>query len=640
MKTDRCARRRFMYYSDQVIEDVRSANNLVEVVSDRVQLAKKGKNYFGLCPFHNEKTPSFSVDPDRQYFYCYSCNKGGDAYRFIMETEKLSFPEAIQKLADRAGIVLPASSDPVYNKKMALAKELQERHFEMYAQAVLFFSQTLLSDKGRAARAYMQKRMIRADMVRRFGLGYAPPEWDSLLSFMRSKSYKDEDLLSGGLIVKGKNDGLYDRFRDRMIFPIQDVAGRVLAFGGRALDDSTPKYLNSPESQYYSKGKNLYGLNLAKTTKEKNMIIVEGYMDLISLYAHGIDNAIAPLGTALTDDQARLLKRYTDDVIIAFDADAAGQAAALRGLDILEAKGFRVKVLTIPDSKDPDEFIRAKGAAAFRGLISEALPLLDYKIGALRRKYTDRGPGDDVLFFKDVVRLLAGVDDEIEREIYVSRIAANYGITETSIKSEIAKIEIGRRGAGDKPATGGSRKPAASVGRKPAGGAWRPSIGAANAPPAADEVALNNGKNSNINAYRVDNEFFVIALLAIDNSLWDIVAERLPPEHFENMNARQALIYTCERASKGYTVLPGELMHYFSPDEGDYFAAMLTGGCHCEDNRRAMSQKIKDIHSSRANRQIRDILSSLESNDLSEQDKARLRFQLTETIKQSKPLFS
>ena len=636
-------------YSDQVIENVLSANNIVDIVSSRVQLTKKGKNYFGLCPFHNEKTPSFSVDPDRQYYYCFSCNKGGNAFRFIMETEKLTFPEALQRLAERANIVLPASSDPIYNQNLARAKERQARHLEMYAQAAGFFSQALIAEKGKAARAYMQKRMIRADMVRHFGLGYAYPDWNALHEFLGAKGFQDEEMLTGGLILKGKNGGYYDRFRNRIIFPIQDVSGRILAFGGRALDDSTPKYLNSPESAYYSKGKILYGLNFAKNTKEKNMLIVEGYMDLISLWAHGIDNAVAPLGTALTETQARLLKRYTDEVIIAFDADAAGQAAAIRGLDILENQGFRVRVLTIPESKDPDEFIKARGSVAFRGLIEAAAPLLEYKIQAIRLRYPADDVENDVRFFKDAVRVLSGVDDEIEREIYISRIASRYKISEVSIKSEIEKT-INRRNAAGPAARNVSA--AARAGRADAdrnaapynaggykdrlsGGSYLPAArrrraaGRGNGALAAPEGGEGAAAGDIINS----DEYFIIALLSTDNSLWDIVAEKLPPEYIDDINARQALIYACDKTARGSSVSSGELMSFFTSEQGGYLAAILADSCHCEDNRRAMEQKIKDICAARAKKQMRGALKALEGQDLSDSDAARLKAQLSEFAK-------
>ena len=621
-----------MIYPDRVLEEVRSANNIVDIISPRVKLAKRGKYFFGLCPFHNEKTPSFSVDPDRQIFFCYSCNKGGDAFRFIIETEKLSFPEAVRLLAERAHITLPESSDPEYNKKLAGAKERQKRYLDMYTHAADFFSQALMSDAGRPAREYMQKRSIRADMVRRFGLGYSYPQWDELHLHLRSKGFQDEEQLSGGLILKGKNNNLYDRFRNRVMFPIQDVSGRVLAFGGRALDDSEPKYMNSPETPFYSKGKHLYGLNLAKGAKDKFMIIVEGYMDLISLTAHGIDNVAAPLGTALTEAQAKLLKRYTDSVIIAFDADTAGQAAALRGLDILDGQGIRVRVLTIPEGKDPDDFINARGAAAFRELASGAAPLMDYKIESLRKSEAADGADGDVRFLRNVVRLLAQMSDEVEREIYIGRIATQYKITEDSIKSEIAKLsDGGRRGyqTGQRASRSGNGTVSSNRGSAAAEYGGVP-VNPGNNPPgrnAADVKLMSNIRSS------LQEELFILALLSIDNSLWDILAEKLPPENVENENARKALIYACDKASRGGPVQSGELMRFFDPEEADRYAGILSKGCHCEDNRRAMDQKIREIKAARAKRQILGITGDIGADGLSGPDAVRIKAQLTEQMK-------
>jgi len=619
-------------YSDQVLDDVRSANNIIEVVSARVTLAKKGKYFFGLCPFHNEKTPSFSVDPDRQMYYCYSCNKGGDAFKFIMETEKLTFPEAIQRLAERAHIQLPESSDPVYNNKLARAKQLKERFLEMHTLATGFYSQALMSDAGTAARAYMRKRAIRMDMVRRFSLGYAPAEWGALLGFLRSKGFNDEEITQGGLVASNGGN-IYDRFRDRVMFPIQDASGHVIAFGGRALDDSEVKYLNSPETPLYSKGKHLYGLNHAKNTKEKFMLIVEGYMDLISLSARGVDNAVATLGTALTEAQARLLKRYTADVVISFDADTAGQNAALRGMDILENEGFRVRVLTVPEGKDPDDFVKARGAAAFRELITGAEPLIEYKISRLRQSRADAGIDGDALFLKDAVQVLANVKNAVERELYAGRIASQYGISEASIKQEIEKALApsqnaarGRYGS----AYGGRRS-----GREGATGASAADAGLNRTNASPNRTGRGKNAAGDPQGSFVD-ELFVLALLSVDNALWDVVAGSLPPDIIENANTRQAVKYACERASSGYTVLPGELMHFFQPEESDGFAKILTEACHCEDNRRAIEQKIKDIYAARARRHVRGILRALEDEDLPEADAADLRAQLTEHMKQAK----
>ena len=655
-----------MLYSDQVIEDVRSANNIIDIISSRVQLTKKGKYFFGLCPFHNEKTPSFSVDPDRQIYYCYSCHKGGDAFRFVTETEKLTFPEAIQKLADRAHIQLPESSDPVYNKKLAKTKELQKRYFDMYTHSASFFSQALMSGQGAPARGYMQRRMIRADMVRKFGLGYSLNGWEALKAFLNSKGFSDEELLSGGLIIKNKNEGYFDRFRNRVIFPIQDVSGRTLAFGGRAIDDSTPKYMNSPETQFYNKGKHLYGLNLAKATKEKYMLIVEGYMDLISLSAHDFDNVVAPLGTALTDEQARLLKRYTDDVIISFDSDAAGQAAALRGLDILEGQGFRVRVLTIPDGKDPDDFLRAQGSQAYRELISSAEPLMDYKIASLRKNEPPDAADGDVRFLKGVVLLLAGVRDEVERDIYINRISAQYRVTEHSLKTEIEKAlrrntDTTGRGRYAARNAGGPARNAAGPARNAGGPARRSGNNGGSAkgglPGPADintgtEGATAGAAGTNAGAAdqnagarrpgartgaHADAELFILALLSTDNMLWDIVAEKLPPDDIENENTRKALLYASEKASQGRRVNPDELIRFLSEEEGDRFTRILVGGCHCEDNRKAMEQKIRDLKTSRAKRNIRGAARALGGEGISDEDAERLKAQLSDQVKVFNP---
>ena len=612
-----------MYYSAQIIEDVRKANNIVDVVSTRVHLVKKGANYFGLCPFHNEKTPSFSVNPDRQIYYCFSCNKGGDVLKFVMETERLSFPDTIQRLADRANMTLPESSDQTYNKNLTAAKERKARHLTMHEEAAEFFAQTLMSGVGVAAREYLQKRMVRIDTINQFKIGYAGRNWDDLNKHLRLKGYKDEEQYENGLVLKNKNAGFYDRFRDRIIFPIQDPNGRVIAFGGRTLGSDSVKYMNSPETPYYNKGKNLYGINFAKNTKDKCMIIVEGYMDLISLAANGIDNVVAPLGTALTESQVQLLKRYTDDAIVAFDSDSAGQAAALRSLDLFEKQGFRVRVLSVPEGKDPDDYIKANGSDAFRKLITEAVPLMDYRIESIRRKFPQNSAESEVRFLKEAVRALARLNDVVEREIYTSKIASQYNISEYAIKTEVAKYFSG--GGGDKPV----KNINGDTARASRAGSLEKTE-----PFKKEDKNENSGKNGT-RVNNSSNELFVVALLAADNSLWDIVADKLKLDYIENQNVKQALSYACMRASQGKSVSAGELMWYFTSDESDMFAEIVTNSCHCEDNRRAMEQKIKEIILTRNRRNVIHISKALETGGLSEEDAARLREQLSSYAKKA-----
>ncbi|MDD2578900.1 MAG: DNA primase [Eubacteriales bacterium] len=424
---------------EQVIEEIKASSELVSVVEQYVRLEKKtGQNFFGLCPFHSEDTPSFSVSPSKQIFYCFGCHKGGDVIRFIMEIEKCEYLPAIQLLAQRAGITLPEPDDEAYRLRSEKTKALQAINLE----AARFYYQNLISTAGRDARAYLQKRQISAQTVRRFGLGCALADWDGLYRHLQNKGLADDVdlLLQSGLLRRGKSGNLYDLFRERLMFPILDVMGRVVAFGGRVYDDSVPKYINSPETPIYTKGRHLYGLNLAKSSKAGRLLMVEGYMDVIALYQAGIDYTVAALGTAMTENQARLLAKYSESVIIAFDADAAGQTAALRSLDILHQHGLKVTVLQVPEGKDPDEFIRNNGSERFQALIEQSLPLLDFKLLAARREHTHDGALDILAYQDEACDVLGKEENAIVRELYAGRLA-----DELSAMPETVLREIERR---------------------------------------------------------------------------------------------------------------------------------------------------------------------------------------------------
>ena len=339
-----------------MIEDVKAQNELVSVVEQYVRLDKRSSsNLFGLCPFHAEKTPSFSVSPTKQIYYCFGCHKGGDVIHFVMDIEKMNYPDAIRYLAERAGIQIPEPDDIEWQARQERRKRLQTICLEAARQ----FYRNLISPHGERIRVYLQNRGLHTSTSTRFGLGFALDEWDGLLNHLKGLGYTDEEeLLQSGLFKRGKNDRLYDLFRNRLMFPIFDAMGRIIAFGGRVIDDGMPKYINSPETPIYSKGRHLYALNLAKSSKQNHLLIVEGYMDAIALHQSGIRQTVASLGTALTENQAQLLRKYTEQVIIAYDADAAGQAATLRSLDILAKKGLNVSVLQVPDGQDPDSFFR------------------------------------------------------------------------------------------------------------------------------------------------------------------------------------------------------------------------------------------------------------------------------------------
>jgi DNA primase (EC 2.7.7.-) len=436
-----------MYYPEEVIEEVRLRNDIVEVVSNYVKLEKKGRSYWGLCPFHSEKTPSFSVEPTKQFFYCFGCNKGGSVIQFIMYIENLEFVDALKFLAERAGISLPESEDPREREKAKRRKQI----LEMNRLAARFYFKTLAGERGREAQGYLKRRGLTAETIKKFGLGYSPTGWDDLTNVLLKNGFPEELLLESGLSIRAKSGELIDRFRGRIMFPIFDVRGNVIAFGGRVLDNSLPKYMNSPDTPVYSKSRELYGLNYARMSSSKRLLIVEGYMDVISLHQAGIDFAVASLGTSLTKMQAWILKKYSGEVIIAYDADSAGQAATLRGLEILEEAGCNVRVLVIPEGKDPDEYIRNNGPEKFKNLIDRAISLLDYKIRVKRNMHNLDTVEDKLKLLNDIAETLAEHDNPIERELYAKNYAQEYGISYSSLMEEINRRIERKTGRQDIP---------------------------------------------------------------------------------------------------------------------------------------------------------------------------------------------
>lgn len=427
-----------MRYSQELLEEIRVKNDLVEVVSEYVALEKTGKNYKALCPFHLEKTPSFTINPDKQLFHCFGCGIGGNIYHFIMKMENITFPEAVKFLADRAGITLPEKN---YTEQSEKYQEKKRIHKINLKAAHYFYKNLVNHDEGKSALNYLTKRGIKLDTIKAFGLGYARREWDDLMKFLNSLGYSIKEIARSGLIVARKDkSGFYDRFRNRIMFPIFDLHNNVIGFGGRVLDDSIPKYLNSPETEVFNKRFNLYGLNNARLhCREKGLIIVEGYMDVISLYQHGIKNAAATLGTALTKEQARLIRRYTDKVYVGYDADEAGMAAAFRGLDILSDAGLDVRVIQLPPGLDPDDFIREKGKKAFFALMDQALALMDFKIKIIKRGYDLNSVEDKNMFINEIIPHLIKIDNMIKRDGYIKKISEITDVQEEAIRMELRK---------------------------------------------------------------------------------------------------------------------------------------------------------------------------------------------------------
>ncbi|HBH93756.1 MAG TPA: DNA primase [Bacteroides sp.] len=422
-----------MRYSEELIEEVRSRNDIVDVISGYVKLKKSGSNYFGLCPFHNEKSGSFSVSPSKQMYYCFGCGAGGNVITFIMEYENYTFMEAVRMLAERAGIELPQMEETPEERK---SRDIRSQLLEINKLAAVYYFHQLRGQNGSTAMNYLKKRELGDETIQRFGLGYSSMYSDDLYRYIKSKGYKDDILKESGLFTYG--DGkVTDKFWNRVMFPIMDMNNRVIGFGGRVMGDGKPKYLNSPETKLFDKSRNLYGLNIARTSRKPNIIICEGYMDVISLHQAGFNQAVASLGTALTSGQASLMKRYTDQVLITYDSDGAGVKAALRAIPILKEAGLTTKVINMKPYKDPDEFIKGLGAEAFQERIDKAQNSFMYEISAMEQNYDLTDPDSKTRFFNEVAGRIVGFEEELERNNYIEAVADKYMVSMDALKAMV-----------------------------------------------------------------------------------------------------------------------------------------------------------------------------------------------------------
>ena len=423
-------------YSDELIEEIKGRNDIVDIISQYVVLKRSGRNFFGLCPFHKEKSPSFSVSPDKQIFHCFGCGVGGNVFHFVSKIENLSFRETIEMLAERSGVELPTLENEEDNKLL----QLKSKVYEINELAAKFYHENLYKPSAKKAQEYVKKRRLDNNTLKNFLIGYSGT-FNELYLMLKEKGFTEEEILASSLVNKTQDGKFIDRFRGRLMFPIQDVRNRVIAFGGRVLDDSKPKYINSPENIVYSKGRHLFGLNVAKRSDLKKIIIVEGYMDAISLHQRGISYAVASLGTAMTEAQGRLLRRSSQQVIIGYDSDGAGQAATMRGLEILQGLGCDVRILQIEGAKDPDEFVVKYGPERFEKQVEKAISLVEYKVKVLKNSLNIEHPNDKIKFLKEIAKVLSKIDNEIEREVYVQKIASEYQISKEAIYAEISKLE-------------------------------------------------------------------------------------------------------------------------------------------------------------------------------------------------------
>ena len=425
-----------MYYPEEIIEEVRERNDIVDVISSYIKLQRRGSSYFGLCPFHNEKTGSFSVSPSKQMYYCFGCGAGGNVISFRMQYENETFPEAVKALAQRAGIALPEEAESEDQKK---ARNVRARLMEMNKLAGTFYYYQLRSPEGKTGLAYLQGRNLSEETMRSFGLGFAGKKRDSLCRFLKQKGFDNDLLRRSGLTGYDEKSGMYDKFFNRVMFPIMDVNSRIIGFGGRVMGDGKPKYLNSPETEVFDKGRNLYGLNIARRTREPYLILCEGYMDVISMHQAGFTNAVASLGTALTQGHASLLRRYTKEVILSYDSDEAGTKAALRAIPILREAGIRARVLDLKPYKDPDELIKALGAETFRERLNSARSSFDFEMEVTEKKYRISDPEEKTRFLTEAAAYIARFDMEVERETYTQAVAARYHVSYEGMKKMVLR---------------------------------------------------------------------------------------------------------------------------------------------------------------------------------------------------------
>ncbi|MEG2570566.1 MAG: DNA primase, partial [Clostridia bacterium] len=534
-----------MAFSDSFLDELRARCDIVDVISRYTSLTRRGGNHVGLCPFHNEKTPSFSVSAERQFFHCFGCGVGGDVITFMMRIENLDFPDAVEKLADMAGLAMPDIDEGA-----AQARVKRERLVSLHRAAAMFFHEQLMAVSGRDALGYLTGRGIDAPMITRFGLGFAPPGWDGLLNAMTAKGFTKSELLDAGLAASGKNGGIYDRFRNRVIFPIIDVRGNAIGFGGRVMDGGEPKYLNSPETALFNKRKNLFALNLAKRSAGDTMILAEGYMDVIALHRAGFDYSVASLGTALTDEQVKLISKYKSRVVIAYDSDEAGIKAADRAIQLFRPAGIEVRVLRMNGAKDPDEFIKKFGKERFSQIIDRAETDTEYKLTTVLSHHdiaTDEGR---VAYLKEAVAQIREIRSPIEREIYIARTAKIASVSPEAIKLEVDRA---RRAFIKKRERDDNRHDLTPV---------------ANAQPRARGLRFDNPKSARA------EEGLVAALVARTDWI-DAARERVVPDDFSA--PMLAAVYTAILAiyDSGREVTAPAVLSAVSPDETAHITGVL-----------------------------------------------------------------
>ena len=600
-----------MYYPEEVIEEVRMRSDIVDIISGYVKLQKKGSNLFGLCPFHHEKSPSFSVAPSKQMYHCFGCGVSGNVITFVMEYENYSFREAVEMLADRAGVKLPKME---YSKEMKAQADLKAALLEINKLAANYFYYQLKQPQGRIGYEYLRKRQLSDETIRRFGLGFSNKVSDDLYRYLKSKGYEDSILKETGLVTIEER-GSRDKFWNRVMFPIMDVNNRVIGFGGRVMGDGEPKYLNSPETKLFDKSRNLYGLNYARTSRQKYMLLCEGYMDVIAMHQAGFTNAVASLGTAFTEQHAALLKRYTDQVILTYDSDGAGVKAALRAIPILKQAGISAKVLNMRPYKDPDEFMKNLGPEEFRKRIDNARNSFLYEIDVLKAGCDMEDPEQKTDFYNKTARKLLQFSEALERDNYIQAVSREFFINYEDLRQLVNRLgsrygtgTLGKRMEGED----GSAYPGSAAGNTyPGGSAGNAYPGGAGRSPVGGGTSRGpGGKKKDKEEGIRQSERLLLTWLIEEPKLFDKIQGIIGPEDFVKPLYREAAEEVFKAHENG-EVNPAAILNHFIDDEGSYrevaalFNASLEESLGNEEQKKAFSETVKRIKKSSLDDRIR-----------------------------------
>ena len=553
-----------MSIPERFLDELIARTDIVDLVSESVHLVKKGRNYWGLCPFHSEKTPSFSVSPDKQIFKCFGCGKGGGAVNFVMELENLPFREAVAALARRAGMEMPAEA-----AGSSAGRERREKLLAINKQAARLFHRWLYAPEGAQGLDYLQKRGLTPQTLTRFGLGFAPNRWEALIEAMSQEGYDKRDLLDAGLAVNNKDGRIYDRFRNRVMFPIIDIRGEVIGFGGRVMDDSTPKYLNSPDTPVYNKSRNVFALNFAKKSRAGRVILTEGYMDTISLHQAGFDSAVASLGTSLTQEHAQLLSRYFQEAVIAYDGDGAGVSAAQRAIPLLEKAGLKVRVLRVTGAKDPDEFIKAYGRDAFARLLDQSENQVDYRLDQIRAKYNLEDDAQRVSFVQEAAQLLSTLPSPVEREVFGGHAAKTAGVSPEAMALEVKKAFQQRVRRLEKQQERRNLTPALEL-----------------------QPRLREFRYENVRSAQAEEG--VIRLLMLDPALHTAL-DGLPPEEFSSPLLGKIYRLLLRRAQEGRSTQAALLAEDLTGEEMNHLSSVASRPESMDNRRQALTDYIAVI---------------------------------------------